>query len=66
MPLEYDSHTNQIRYDGRVVGRYECKDGIARVTLNLTYECPPRNGSCPYRGSLMDFLISLNTNQEKG
>ncbi len=41
MPLEYDSNTSEIRYEGRVVGRYDCKDGKACVRLGLTYECAP-------------------------
>jgi len=41
MPLQYDPVTSEIRYEGKVVGRYDCKDGTARVSLNLTYECAP-------------------------
>jgi hypothetical protein len=41
MPLEYDQSTREIRYEGRVVGRYDYENGKAKVTLNLTYECTP-------------------------
>jgi hypothetical protein len=47
MPLEYDSHTSEIRYEGKVVGRYDHKDGKARVSLNLTYECAPEEWVVP-------------------
>jgi hypothetical protein len=30
-----------------VVGRYDCKDGTARVSLNLTYECAPEEWVVP-------------------
>lgn len=39
MPLQYDPYTSEIRYEGKLVGRYDHKDGTARVSLNLTYEC---------------------------
>jgi len=47
MPLEYDSGTSEIRYEGKVVGRYDCEDGNARVSLNLTYECTPEEWVVP-------------------
>jgi len=47
MALEYDSHTSEIRYEGRVVGRYDYENGKARVTLNLTYECAPEEWVVP-------------------
>jgi hypothetical protein len=39
MPIEYDPNTSEFRYEGNIVGRYDYNDGIARVSLNLTYEC---------------------------
>jgi len=41
MPLEYDSNTSEILYEGKVVGCYDHKDGTSRVSVNLTYECAP-------------------------
>jgi len=61
MPLEYDSHTSEIRYEGKVVGRYDHKDGKARVSLNLTYECAPEDGSFRCRGLPMGSPIWQNT-----
>jgi hypothetical protein len=34
MPLQYDPDTSEIRYEGKVVGRYDYKDGTARVSVN--------------------------------
>jgi hypothetical protein len=39
MPIEYDPDTSEFRYEGNVVGRYEYDSGVARVSLNLTYQC---------------------------
>jgi hypothetical protein len=39
LPLEFDSNTSQITYEGKVVGEYTVQDGRARVRLDITYEC---------------------------
>lgn len=41
MPLEYDPNTSEIIYEGKVIGRYTFEDGVARVSLDITYECDP-------------------------
>jgi hypothetical protein len=47
MPLQYDPVTSEIRYEGKIVGRYDYRDGTARVSLNLTYECAPEEWVVP-------------------
>jgi hypothetical protein len=47
MPIEFDPTTSEIRYEGQVVGRYDYKDGVSRVSLNLTYECGPEEWVVP-------------------
>jgi hypothetical protein len=39
MPLQYDPRTSKILFDGQEVGEYTVDNGIARVKLDLTYEC---------------------------
>ena len=41
MPLEYGPITSEIRYEGKVVGRYAFENGVSRVNLDITYECSP-------------------------
>jgi hypothetical protein len=39
MPLKYDPTTSKITLNDQEVGEYFYSEGIARVRLNLTYEC---------------------------
>jgi hypothetical protein len=39
MPLQYDPETSEIRYEGKVVGKYTVENGVARVRFDITYEC---------------------------
>lgn len=39
MPLEYEPITSEIRYERRKVGEYRVENGVAKVSLDITYEC---------------------------
>mgnify|MGYP003627031335 CR=1 FL=1 len=39
MPLEYDPMSSKILYQGKKVGEYRVEDGVAKVSLEITYEC---------------------------
>jgi hypothetical protein len=47
MPIQFDPTTSSISYDGQIVGRYDYKDGISRVSISLTYECSPEEWVIP-------------------
>ncbi|MCB9984645.1 MAG: hypothetical protein H6864_03030 [Micavibrio sp.] len=39
MPLTFDPKTSEIWYEGKRVGECVVNKGVARVTLNIAYEC---------------------------
>ncbi|HXG28613.1 MAG TPA: hypothetical protein VNJ47_07185 [Nevskiales bacterium] len=39
MALQYDPHTSEISYEGKVIGKYVYIEGVARVQFDITYEC---------------------------
>ena len=47
MLIEYDPDTSEIRYKGKVVDRQSIQNGVARVTLNIEYECGKREWVVP-------------------
>ena len=47
MPLLLNPANNEITYEGRIVGELRVDDGVAKVTLNLTYECNAEEAILP-------------------
>ena len=39
MPLQFDMRTSEITYQGRRVGQCLVEEGVAKVTLEITYKC---------------------------
>lgn len=56
MPLQYDPTTSTLMLDGQEVGKFELVDGVAKATLNLTYECSPDEWVVPI--SWFDFGLN--------
>jgi hypothetical protein len=40
MPIQFDPQTSELHYEGRPVGSVSIENGVATVTLNITYQCP--------------------------
>ena len=56
MPLQYDPATSILTLDGQKAGKYEAENGVAKVTLCLTYECLPDEWVVPL--SWFDFGLN--------
>lgn len=52
MPLFYDSQTSFILYKEKKAGEYKIEDGVARVTLALTFACDSHEWGIPFSGLL--------------
>lgn len=57
MPLQFDMHTAEITYEGHKVGEYRVENGVAKVTLDLTYECGIEEWIVPL--SWFDYGLNL-------
>ena len=57
MPLQFDMHTAEITYQGRKVGEYRVEHGVAKVTLDFTYECGIEEWIVPL--SWFDYGLNL-------
>lgn len=57
MPLQYNPDTSEINYEGKLIGHYTLVDGVARVTLNITYVCDPNQWIVPL--SWFDYGLAI-------
>ena len=61
MSLIYDPETNEVYYEGKTVATVKIANGVARVELDLVYECDPEKWILP----LSWFAYGLDKLQER-